>query len=106
MTVASSRLPAIDALRGFALFGILVVNLGAFHAGIAGMTLSGGLGAPGWRNSATDAVIAWLFTGKFILIFSFVFGWGIYTQATRGEGFRARYLRRLLGLILLGAVHA
>jgi uncharacterized protein len=106
MTAASSRLPAIDALRGFALFGILVVNLAAFHAGVAGMTLSGGLGAAGWRNSAVDAAIAWLFTGKFILIFSFVFGWGIYTQATRGEGFRARYLRRLLGLILLGAVHA
>jgi uncharacterized protein len=106
MTATSPRLPAIDALRGFALFGILVVNMAAFHSGIAGMNLGGGLGASGWRNSAADAVIAWLFAGKFILIFSFVFGWGIYTQATRGEGFRARYLRRLLGLILLGAIHA
>lgn len=106
MTVASSRLPAIDALRGLALFGILVVNLAAFHSGVAGMNLSGGLGTAGWRNGAVDAVIAWLFTGKFILIFSFVFGWGIHTQATRGAGFRARYLRRLLGLILLGAIHA
>ena len=106
MTVASSRLPAIDALRGFALFGILVVNLAAFHSGVAGMNLGGGLGASGWRNGAVDAVISWLFAGKFILIFSFVFGWGIYTQATRGAGFRARYLRRLLGLMLLGAVHA
>ena len=105
MTVTSTRLPAIDALRGLALFGILVVNMAVFHSGIAGMNLGGGLGATGWRNSATDAVITWLFTGKFILIFSFVFGWGVYTQATRSDGFRARYLRRLLGLILLGAVH-
>jgi uncharacterized protein len=103
---ASPRLPAIDALRGFALFGILVVNLAAFHSGFAGMALGGGLGAAAWRDSATDAVIAWMFAGKFILMFSFVFGWGVYTQAARGEGFRARYVRRLLGLVLLGAVHA
>jgi uncharacterized protein len=106
MTATSPRLPAIDALRGFALFGILAVNLAVFQSGIAGMNLGGGLGAAGWRNSAVDGVILWLFTGKFILIFSFVFGWGVYTQAARGEGFRARYLRRLLGLVLLGAVHA
>jgi uncharacterized protein len=106
MTAVSLRLPAIDALRGFALFGILVVNLAVFQSGVAGMNLGGGLGAAGWRNSAVDGVIMWLFAGKFILIFSFVFGWGVYTQAARGEGFRARYLRRLLGLVLLGAIHA
>jgi uncharacterized protein len=106
MTSVASRLPAIDALRGFPLFGILVVNMAAFHSGIAGMNLGGGLGATGWRNGATDAVITWLFAGKFILIFSFLFGWGVYTQATRGEGFRGRYRRRMLGLLLIGAIHA
>src|SRR5262245_13199548 len=106
MTPASTRLPAIDALRGFALFGILVVNMAAFQSGIAGMNLGGGLGATGWRNSATDVVITWLFAGKFILIFSFLFGWGVYTQATRGDGFRGRYLRRMLGLLLIGVIHA
>ena len=63
MTAVSARLPAIDALRGLALFGILVVNMAAFHSG------SGGIAPTG---SATDALIAWLFTGKFILIFSFL----------------------------------
>jgi uncharacterized protein len=106
MTAAAPRLPAIDALRGFALFGILVVNLAAFHSGIAGVALSGGLGGPSWRNTAVDAVITWLFAGKFILIFSFLFGWGVYTQASRGEGFSGRYKRRLLGLLVLGTLHA
>jgi uncharacterized protein len=106
MTTGSLRLPAIDALRGIALFGILVVNLAAFHSGIAGMNLGGGFGVMGWRNGAADAVILWLFTGKFILIFSFLFGWGIHAQAARGGAFRARYLRRLLGLFLIGALHA
>ena len=98
MTAVSARLPAIDALRGIALFGILVVNLAAFHSGVS-MAIGGGV-----ADSATNAVILWLFTGKFILIFSFLFGWGVHTQAAR-EAFRARYLRRLLGLFLIGAVH-
>jgi uncharacterized protein len=98
MTAVSARLPAIDALRGIALFGILVVNLAAFHSGVS-MAIGGGV-----ADSATNAVILWLFTGKFILIFSFLFGWGVHTQAAR-EAFRARYLRRLLGLFLIGVVH-
>src|SRR5215470_5522452 len=96
MTAVSARLPAIDALRGIALFGILVVNLAAFHAG-------GSMGG-GAADSVTNAVILWLFTGKFVLIFSFLFGWGVHTQAAR-EAFRARYLRRLLGLLVIGVVH-
>jgi uncharacterized protein len=95
MTAVSARLPAIDALRGIALFGILVVNMAGFHSGIGGLAPAG---------SATDALIMWLFTGKFILIFSFLFGWGVHTQAARGA-FRDPYLRRLLGLFLIGVVH-
>jgi len=98
MTAVSARLPAIDALRGIALFGILVVNLAGFHSGISG-AIGGGV-----ADSATNAVILWLFAGKFILIFSFLFGWGVHTQAAH-EAFRARYLRRLLGLFLIGVVH-
>lgn len=95
ITAVSDRLPAIDALRGLALFGILLVNMAGFHSGMKGLAPNG---------SATDALIVWLFTGKFILIFSFMFGWGVYTQAARGA-FRAPYLRRLLGLFLIGIVH-
>jgi len=98
MTAVSARLPAIDALRGIALFGILVVNLAAFHSG-GSMIMASGV-----ADAATNAVILWLFTGKFILIFSFLFGWGVHTQAAR-EAFRVRYLRRLLGLFLIGVVH-
>ena len=106
MTGTVTRLAAIDALRGFALLGILLVNQAAFRSGVAGMMPGGGLGAAGWRTTAIDAAIQWLVAGKFILIFAFLFGWGVHTQAARGEGFRGRYLRRLLGLLLLGVVHA
>jgi uncharacterized protein len=101
-----TRLAAIDALRGFALLGILLVNQAAFRSGVAGMMPGGGLEAAGLSTTAIDAAIQWLVAGKFILIFAFLFGWGVHTQAGRGEGFRGRYLRRLLGLLLLGVVHA
>src|SRR5215510_7426579 len=48
MTAVSARLPAIDALRGIALFGILVVNLASFHSGISG-AIGGGV-----ADSATN----------------------------------------------------
>jgi uncharacterized protein len=106
MTGAVTRLAAIDALRGVALLGILLVNQAAFRSGVAGTMAGGAAGAGGWRTTALDAAVQWLVAGKFILIFAFLFGWGVHTQAARGEGFRGRYLRRLLGLLLLGVVHA
>jgi uncharacterized protein len=107
MTAAApTRLGAIDALRGFALLGILLVNEAAFRLGVSGMMPGGGAGGTAWRTTAVDAAIQWLVAGKFVLIFAFLFGWGVHTQAARGEGFRGRYVRRLMGLLLLGIVHA
>jgi uncharacterized protein len=101
------RLAAIDVVRGLALLGIVLVNIAAFRLGVFATPGGGGLGAGGgWRNGIADTLVLWLATGKFILIFSFLFGWGIHTQAGREGNFRARYLRRLLGLALIGLAHA
>lgn len=101
---ASRRSPAIDALRGAALFGIILVNA-PFFAGP-----SNGLPMTSWL----DATAVWLtgafFAGKFFLIFSFLFGFGFATQLLRAEregtDIRAKFLRRLLGLFVLGGLHA
>jgi uncharacterized membrane protein YeiB len=61
---------------------------------------------PGWPNRAAEFVTSWLFDGKFILIFSLLFGWGLHTQMGRGSEFAPRYFRRLLGLFLIGLAHA
>jgi uncharacterized protein len=99
-------LPQLDALRGFALFGILLVNAPFFFAP------DGSIGTyyleafPGWPNRAAEFLTSWLFDGKFILIFSFLFGWGLHTQMGRGADFAPRYFRRLAGLFLIGLAHA
>ena len=102
------RLPQIDVLRGIALLGILLVNFSSFNSGLFD-AMPGAAGRPstvgGAVNGAAELLVSWLFASKFILIFSFLFGWGVHTQAQEGPGFRGRYLRRLAGLLLIGLVH-
>jgi uncharacterized protein len=106
MKAEPQRIAALDALRGFALFGILIVNAPFFLMPDGAMGNYGQLAFPGWHNRAAEFVISWLFDGKFILIFSFLFGWGLHTQMGRGPEFAPRYMRRLLGLFLIGLCHA
>lgn len=103
---SSRRIRDVDALRGFALFGIVLVNVevmaGPYSAGAEPSA------------STADQVAAWLVTalvsGKFYLLFAFLFGYSFTLQARAAErdgaGFAARHLRRVLCLFLLGLAHA
>lgn len=99
--VQRDRLP--DVLRGFALFGILLVNLSYFsHHSSDGIW---GEDVAGLGNSITTVVMITLFQGKFYLLFSFLFGYSSH-YVTKGEkSGRPRFARRSLALIALGAVH-
>lgn len=107
--LAPPRIEHIDALRGLALLGILVVNLGVFASPYYGL----GLPDPGYDGLPDRAVrllVAGLFEMKFYLLFSFLFGYSFSLQldsARRADkAFVPRMLRRLLGLWLIGLVHA
>ncbi len=106
MNTAAIRIPALDALRGFALFGILIVNAPFFLMPEGNFGTYAATTFPGWHNRAAEFLVAWLFEGKFILIFSFLFGWGLNTQMSRGVNFSSRYFRRLAGLFAIGLAHA
>ena len=93
-----------DQLRGFALLGIIVVNmpfLAVSNVGIWELQLS----------NLSDKVVAFLIValaqGKFYLLFAFLFGYSLtlILKSRSTNGVR-RYLRRLIGLALLGAGHA
>jgi uncharacterized protein len=94
---------APDVLRGFALLGILVVN-------IQFMGLNSSEGARGeWTlglaNGSATFIIASIFAGKFYLLFSFLFGYSS-NYIIRGErSNRARWIKRCFVLIVLGALH-
>ncbi|MET9393429.1 DUF418 domain-containing protein [Streptomyces sp. NPDC006624] len=102
------RLPAVDALRGLALLGILVVN----SAQMMDPYVAEGMrrpGAPVWDQAAVWLVTA-LASFKFYLLFSFLFGYSFTLQQAAAErdgaDATARFLRRSLGLVLLGLAHA
>ncbi|MGW6857470.1 DUF418 domain-containing protein [Streptomyces xanthophaeus] len=103
-----TRIPELDALRGFALAGILLVNA-LMMAGPHGL---GGVDDP--TASVPDRIVEGLVqtfaVGKFYLLFSFLFGYSFTLQLTSAasDGARAvpRHLRRTLGLLVLGALHA
>lgn len=109
LAVVGRQLP-LDVLRGFALLGILFVNFEFFAYPAAVVPDYSRVAFP----STIDRVAAWLMQfccdGKFILIFSFLFGYGLHVQMTRaeaaGESPLPRYRRRLLGLFCLGLLHA
>ncbi len=108
-TPAIDRIDDLDALRGFALLGILLVNIAFFASAYHGS----GLTDPafdGWWDRFVPGLVRTLCETKFYLLFSFLFGYSFSLQmesARRAESaFVPRYLRRSAGLALLGIGHA
>jgi uncharacterized protein len=103
----SERLVAIDALRGFAVFGILVVNILFFAGPIPWISSAHWTG---FADRVAMFVVEVFFTAKFYTTFALLFGFGFGLQMIRaeraGRPFVRAYLRRILFLFLIGILHA
>ncbi|WP_433716259.1 DUF418 domain-containing protein [Nocardia sp. CA-084685] len=108
---ASRRIAEVDILRGFALFGILIVNVA-----VATLLWSFGGSAddprPGFDgpfDHFVNAVVEALFSGRFYLLFAFLFGYSFTLQiaAAQRAGVSAnpRLLRRCAALMVIGLAH-
>ncbi len=106
---AKERIETIDILRGFALFGVILVNTWAFQS----WSLPWRIGyAEVWTGTA-DHIAMWMIeffaSGRFFRLFSFLFGLGFALQLGRAEQcgvpFFSVYRRRLLVLLLFGLLH-
>jgi len=108
-TAEGDRLEVVDAMRGFALGGIFLLNLAVF-SGFAFMTPEMMSASP---TAAVDLPVAglavWLGYGKFYSLFSLLFGIGFSLQLAaagrRGDERLRVFRRRLLVLLAIGAVH-
>ncbi|PTS82000.1 hypothetical protein DBR00_17910 [Pseudomonas sp. HMWF032] len=104
----SNRLLNIDALRGFALLGILAVNIWAFADPYYTTTQSNPVYVSG-VDQAVRFSISLFFETKFYLLFSFLFGYSFTLQMASAEraerAFFPRMLRRQSGLLAIGLVH-
>jgi len=106
----AERIPTLDAVRGFALLGIFIMNMESFSASLfaryGGVTRN----TAGW-DFAAETVRNVLFAGKFNSMFSMLFAVGFTIQLTRfleREPQRATtlHLRRIFWLFIFGALHA
>ncbi|MEW1586972.1 DUF418 domain-containing protein [Micromonospora vinacea] len=100
VSTAGPRIGALDALRGFALCGILIINIYqqvVFRGEAAG------------TSSQLPEAVQLLFYERFYPIFSILFGigFGIFLRraATRTSRPRVVLTRRLLVLLLIGVAH-
>lgn len=105
----SKRIVDLDILRGIALFGILVVNLPLFAHPFFNIVSDAGLFQE-WYNQTAVSFVHIFFEGKFITLFSFLFGIGFYIFAQRLKlkemSFYPVFLRRMGLLLIIGLLHA
>ncbi|WP_114778314.1 DUF418 domain-containing protein [Botryobacter ruber] len=106
-TKSTKRIAALDALRGFALFGVLLTNIFLFNTTSHQFDSYYAQFTDGVNQGITLA-IKFLFRSRFYPIFAFLFGLGLGLQfkARAATGRATPFLiRRLLVLLLLGTIH-
>ncbi|MBN2118109.1 MAG: DUF418 domain-containing protein [Anaerolineales bacterium] len=105
----TERIQLVDILRGFALFGILLVNMMLFTRPVQSIILPMDPATP-WYDYAAEWLVHFLGESKFYSLFSLLFGLGLTLLMerieARGGRFVPLYLRRLLVLLGIGVVHA
>jgi len=104
MSPSAQRHSLVDALRGLALLGILIVNLEF----IAVAPFRGWEGFDQWWDLGARWITITFFQLKSYLVFALLFGYGLSIMLGRRDdaGFQARYLRRMAVLLILGVLHA
>jgi uncharacterized protein len=109
VAIEKKRIDLLDALRGFALFGIILAHMdNQYFAGFAppgheNMNIKNGL--DGVLQTVHDILIF----GKFYTIFSFLFGVSFGIQLLlakeKGQAFLSRFAWRLLILFIIGLIN-
>lgn len=102
------RVEAIDLMRGFALLGILLVNMLAFHSPFSYIDPYTWFDEPG--DQATFSFLDVFVQASFYPLFAMLFGYGLGMQFLRAEArnrpFAGMAVKRLLVLLVFGILHA
>ena len=103
---SAGRIHGLDLLRGFALFGILLVNITGFAYPLYLTDVPGATGL----DQFVQGLVSFVGEAKFFILFSFLFGYGLSVQMERarqkGQNLKSRYRRRLIGILGFGVFHA
>ena len=106
----SERLQTLDVLRGFAVLGILVMNIQLFTMPYAAYFNPYALGVPPVADLWIWSISHVLADQKFMTIFSLLFGAGVLLMTTRaaekGASAARLHYRRMTWLLVFGLAHA
>src|ERR1700733_8028474 len=104
----AQRLRVLDALRGVALLGILLMNIPGFA--MPDSYSESFKSDPKSINFWLNAVITVLFEGKMRALFGMVFGAGVLLFVAKkeqtGKAVTGLFYRRMCWLVLFGLIHA
>jgi uncharacterized protein len=109
---SEERISAIDTIRGFALLGILSMNICSFGLPDAAYTNPAAAGGSSGLSLVVWSIMGVLADGKMRAIFSLTFGAGVYLlidrHSRKGAAADAAdiHYRRMLWLMLFGVMHA
>ncbi|MDA8621540.1 DUF418 domain-containing protein [Psychrosphaera sp.] len=104
---SNQRITVMDLLRGFALIGILLMNIEWFNRPISELL------SFDFTETGSDFASSWLvmvfIQGKFYKLFALLFGMGFAVMLLRaeevGRPFKAWFTRRMLVLYIIGLAH-
>ncbi|WP_089608118.1 DUF418 domain-containing protein [Bacillus cereus] len=99
--IINKRIDELDYIRGFALLGIILVNILAL--------LSIKIPDPNTVDASYQRFLYLFVEGRFFSIFSFLFGVGFYIfisrAITKGKNGYVLFLRRVVALFIFGLIH-
>ncbi|MDA2480303.1 DUF418 domain-containing protein [Bacillus cereus group sp. Bce025] len=100
--ITNNRIDILDYLRGFALIGILLVNVPFF-------LLKMDSPSPNSIDAFYQCFLYFFVEGRFFLIFSFLFGYGFYIFISRAKAKNDNayllFISRLVVLFAMGYIH-
>lgn len=103
------RIDIIDAFRGFALIGVGFVHMFEQYSAAPPIEKITQVAASDTFSQILGGINGMLLTGKFYLLFSFLFGLSFFIQIDRpkqnNESFTGKFIYRLFFLFLFGYVH-
>ena len=103
----AERIQVLDALRGFALAGILIINAMSILA-VVGSTPAFTVKLPTFDRVTQDLILFFV-ESKFFTLFSLLFGIGfaiqIQSAERQGNAFLPRISRRMASLLCFGVAH-
>lgn len=107
MAQNGGRIDSLDALRGFAILGILLINIQVFSGwGFVALETRQALAWSAW-DQTIGVWLDILVRTKFFSLFSLLFGYSFMMLAQKVEQGPVRYhFRRMLGLLVIGTAHS